>query len=140
MANGANISGGYLWGAQGKIITGTATFSGTDAIGVFGQLDVTGGTISGGHVSALGGNIFGYNSGTSTTLNTLYLEAAGGGVINSHIQVFGKATWVLDIQTNTHTAEANTTCTPSAVTGATGGIHVRIDGVDGWLPRAATCT
>lgn len=141
IAAGATVSGGYLYGNQGKLITGTGIITGGNQFGLFGQLDVTGATLtSPGHIAALSGNIFGYNSGTSTSLNNLYLEAAGGGVINSHIQVFGKATWVLDIQTNAHTPEANTTCTPSAVTGATGGIRVRIDGVDGWIPRAATCT
>jgi hypothetical protein len=139
MPAASTVSGGYLYGAQGKAITGTGTFSGTDIFGVFGQFDVSGGTVSGGHASAIGGNIYGYNSGTSTILNTLYLEAAGGGVINSHIQTFGKATYWADIQTNAHTPEANTTCTPSAVTGATGGIKVLVDGVVRWIPLAATC-
>jgi hypothetical protein len=140
MPAASTVSGGYLYGAQGKAITGTGTFSGTDMFGLYGQLDVTGGTVSGGHVAPLSGNIYGYNTGTSTVLNNLYLEAAGGGVINAQIQTFGKAVYWMDIQTNTHPIEANTTCTPSAVTGATGGIHVLVDGVARYIPLAATCS
>lgn len=142
---GTGVTGGsgtYWAGVQGKAITGAGTVN-TGAgyfTGVFGQLDVSSGTITSGHVAAIVGNTYGYNSGTSTILNNLYLEAAGGGVINAQIQTFGKATYVFDIITNTHTPEANTTCTPSAVTGTTGGIHVNVDGVARWIPLAATCT
>jgi hypothetical protein len=129
-----------VYGAQGKVIaTGTINNGSGYVTGTFGQLDVTGATITSGHVAALIGNIVGYSAGTSTVLNSLYLEAAGGGVINSHINTFGKATYWADIDTNVHSPEANTSCTPSAVTGATGGIKVRVDGVERWIPLAATC-
>lgn len=135
-------SGTYYAGTQGKAITSTGVVdigSGYFA-GVLGQVDVTGGTVTSGHVAPLIGNTFGFNSGTSTVLYNLYLEAAGGGVIQAQINTFGKATYWVDIQTNSHTPEANTSCTPSAVTGTTGGIHVIVDGVGRWIPLAATCT
>jgi hypothetical protein len=140
MATGSTISGAYLYGTQGKAVTGTGTFSGTSLAGIYGQLDVTGGTVSAGNVGAVQANIYGYNSGTSTIINAIYTEAAGGGVISSHVRMFGKATYVFDIETNTYTPEANTTCTPSAVTGTTGGIKVRVDGTARWIPLAATCS
>jgi hypothetical protein len=141
IAAGATVSGGYLYGVQGKAITGTGIITAGNLFGVFGQLDVSGATLtSPGHIAAISGNIYGYNSGTSTSLNLLYLEAAGGGILNSVYQSFGKATYVFDIQTNVHSSEANTSCTPSAVTGTTGGIHVIVDGVGRWIPLAATCT
>lgn len=134
-------SGTYYYGVEGKATTGAGvvdTGSGYFTA-VLGKVDVTGGTITSGHVAALIGNIFGYNSGTSTVLTNLYLEAAGGGVINSQINTFGKATYWANIQTNVQAAEANTTCTPSAVTGGTGGISVLVDGVQRFIPLAATC-
>ena len=135
-------SGTYWAGTQGKAITGAGTVDTGSGYftGVLGQLDVSGGTITSGHVAPIIGNTFGYNSGTSTVLTNLYLEAAGGGVINSQISTFGKATYWVNIETNVHTPEANTSCTPSAVTGATGGIHVIVDGTARWIPLAATCT
>ena len=140
MAAASTVSGGYLYGTQGKLITGTATITAGNQFGVFGQLDVTGATLtSPGHMAPLSGNTYGFNAGSSAYLNNLYLENAGGGVINSQIQTFGKSTYWADISTNAHAPEANTTCTPSAVTGATGGIQVLVDGVARWIPLAATC-
>ena len=124
------VSGGYLWGTQGKIIMGAgSTFSGTDMVGVYGQLDVTGATVSGGHVAPVSGNIFGFNSGSNAFLNLVYVEAAGGGVINSIYQSFAKANYVFDIGTNVHAPEAASTGTPGTCGGASGYIHVLIDGV-----------
>jgi hypothetical protein len=139
MPTGGAISGSYLYGVQGKIITGTATNSGTALAGVYGQIDVTGGTLSAGNNAAVQANIYGANSGAFTKLNSIYTESAGGGIINAHIRMFGKAAYVFDIETNVYTPEANTTCTPSAVTGGTGGIKVLVDGVARWIPLAATC-
>jgi len=136
---GGAISGSYLYGVQGKIITGTATIASTAIAGVYGQIDVTGGTLSGGNNAPLQANIFGANSGSFANLNGIYAEHAGGGIINSHIRMFGKADYVFDIETNVHGTEANTTCTPSSVTGATGGIKVLVDGVARYIPLAATC-
>jgi hypothetical protein len=140
MPSSSTVSGGYLYGAQGKVVTGTGTFSGTSMAGIYGQLDVTGGTVSAGNVGAVQANIYGLTSGTSTIINGIYVESAGGGVMSSQIRMFGKATYVFDIETNVHSTEASNTCTPSAVTGATGGIHVRIDGTAKWIPLAATCS
>jgi hypothetical protein len=114
--------------------------SGTALAGVYGQVDVTGGTLSGGNNAAVQANIYGANSSTWTNLNGVYIESAGGGIINAHIRMFGKASYVFDIETNVHSPEANTSCTPSAVTGATGGIKVLVDGTARWIPLAATCS
>jgi hypothetical protein len=140
-ASGSISSGVYLYGVQGKAIgsTGTISVGSGYFTGVFGQIDLSSTTVSGGHVAALIGNTYGTNSSTWPYVNNLYLENAGGGVINAQIQTFGKADYVFDIQTNVHTPEANTSCTPSAVTGATGGIKVLVDGTARWIPLAATC-
>lgn len=142
VTNGVNVgSGVFLYGSQGKLITGTATIdvgSGF-AVGLFGQLDVSGATLTSGHIAAVSGDIFGFNSGSNSYVDMVYVQAAGGGVINSMFKAFGKATYVFDIGTNVHT-QASTSCTPSAVTGATGGLKVNVDGTTRWIPLAATCT
>lgn len=135
---GSVASGVYLYGTQGKAITGTGTFAGTSLAGLYGQLDVTGGTISAGHVAAVQANIYGANSGT-IPMEGIYIEHAGGAVINSFIQTFGKTTYVFDFSSNSHN-QMSTSCTPSAVTGTTGGLKVLVDGVVRWIPLAATCT
>lgn len=118
------VSGAYLYGAQGKVITGTGTFSGTALAGVYGQLDVTGGTISGGNVAAVQANIYGATSG-SIPIEGVYVEHAGGGVINSLIKLFGKSDYVLDIASNTHTQMGTT----GGATTAAGWLKVKVEGV-----------
>ncbi len=133
---GACSSTAYLYGAQGKAITGANTFSGTALAGVYGQIDVSSGTISSGHVAAIQANIYGANSGT-IPMEGLYIEHAGGAVINSLIQMFGKSTYVFDISSNTHT-NVSTTGTPGAVTGGTGWIKCYIDGAVRYIPLASS--
>jgi hypothetical protein len=123
MPSGAAISGSYLYGTQGKVITGTGTFSGTSLAGVYGQLDVTGGTISAGNVAAIQANIYGANSG-SFALDGIYVEHAGGGVINSLLRLFGKSTYVFDLASNTHTQMGLT----GAATTAAGWLKINVEG------------
>ena len=131
---GACSATAYLYGAQGKAITGANTFSGTSLAGLYGQIDVTGGTISSGHVAAIQANIYGANAG-SIPMEGIYVEHAGGGVINSFIQMFGKTDYVFDIASNTHT-NVSSTGTPGACTGATGWIKVLVEGEVRYIPLA----
>ena len=131
---GACSSTAYLYGAQGKAITGANAFSGTALAGVYGQIDVSGGTITSGHVAAIQANIYGANSGT-IPMEGIYVEHAGGGVINSLIQLFGKSTYVFDIASNTHN---NVSTTGTATAGATGWIKVNIDGSTRYIPLASS--
>jgi len=112
--------------------------SGTAVAGVYGQIDVSSGTLSGGNNAAVQANIYGANSSTWTYLNGIYVEHAGGGVINSFARFFGKSTYVFDFESNAHN-QMSSTCTPSAVTGTTGGLKILVDGVVRWIPLAATC-
>lgn len=121
----STITGGYFYGAQGKVTVGANAVSPTVIAGVYGQLDVTGATLSAGNNAAVQANIYGANSGTWANLQGLYIEHAGGGVINSMIRMFGKATAVFDIETNVHSSMASGTGT---ITTNAGYIKVLIDG------------
>ena len=119
-------SGAYLYGVQGKAITSTGTVNvgSGEFTGVFGQIDVTGGTLTSGHISAISGNIYGLTGGTASTVNILYLEHAGGGVANSFIQAFGKTTYVFDLSSNTHVQMGTT----GAATTAAGWLKLLVEG------------
>uniref|UniRef100_A0A6M3K493 Uncharacterized protein n=1 Tax=viral metagenome TaxID=1070528 RepID=A0A6M3K493_9ZZZZ len=120
---GATSGTSYLYGAQGKAITGANTFTGTALAGLYGQIDITGGTITSGHVAAIQANIYGANSGT-IPMEGIYIESAGGGVINSFIQCFGKSTYVFDFASNTHTQMG----TAGTVTTNAGYLTVLVEG------------
>ena len=129
ITGGGDISSGsYVYGTQGKVTVGAFTSSGILA-GVYGQLDVTGSTIAAGNVAAVQANIYGYNTGTSTVLNGIYIEAAGGGVISSGIRIFGKSTYVFDIESNLHPNCSGTGTV--GTTSAKGWIKVRVCGQSG---------
>jgi len=121
---GGNCSStAYLYGVQGKAITNATTWTGTALAGVYAQIDITGGTITSGHVAALQANIYGANSGT-IPMEGIYIESAGGGVINSFIQCFGKSTYVFDFASNTHTQMG----TAGTVTTDAGYLTVLVEG------------
>jgi hypothetical protein len=133
MPNSSSVTGGYLYGLQGKAITGTGTFAGTVLAGVYGQLDVTGGTVSAGHVSPIQSNIYGANSGAYPYLVGLYVEHAGGGVIDSLLELFGKSDYVFRIASNTHTNVSTTgTCTTPGQ--AHGWLKIIVDGAVRYIP------
>uniref|UniRef100_A0A6M3XTP7 Uncharacterized protein n=1 Tax=viral metagenome TaxID=1070528 RepID=A0A6M3XTP7_9ZZZZ len=128
-----NNTGGYLYGAQGKAITGAYSFAGTVLAGLYGQIDVSGGTITSGHVAAIQANIYGANSG-SIPMEGIYIESAGGGVINSFIQCFGKSDYVFDVASNTH-VQMSTTGTVGS-TASKGWLKVLVEGSVRYIPLA----
>jgi hypothetical protein len=135
---GGNCSStAYLYGVQGKAITGAYTFSGTALAGVYGQLDVTGGTISAGNVAAVQANIYGATVvQTYAYLQGVYIEHAGGGTINSFIRMFGKSTYVFDIETNVY----NNASATGTVTTNGGYIKVNIDGTTRYIGLGSAVT
>lgn len=98
--NGQTVNGAsYLYGTQGKIISGTGTIdvgSGHVA-GVYGQLDFTGGTITSGHVAAVIADIFNPSS-NGAMVDGIYVEQVTGTLINSVIKAVCAATYFLDIE------------------------------------------
>ena len=108
----ASASGIYGYGVQGKLITGANTVAGVLA-GVYAQFDMTGGTLGAGNIACLQANIYGCNTGT-VNLNGVYVESAGGGVINAFLRCFGKSTYVFDFESNIHN-QMSSTGTPGSV-------------------------
>ena len=130
-------TGGYLYGAQGKATTGANAFAGTVLAGLYGQIDVSGGTITSGHVAAIQANIYGANSG-SIPMEGIYVEHAGGGVINAFLQCFGKSDYVFDVSSNTHT-QMSTTGSAGA-TASKGWLKVLVDGSPRYIPLTDSVT
>lgn len=124
---GGNASGtAYLYGTQGKLIGGTKTINigSAYAVGVFGQLDVTGTTVTSGYVAGVASDIFGVSSGT-VAVDLFYGQHADGGTINSYFRAYGKSTSVFEFDTNGGT-QASTAGVSSATNA--GYLKIKVDG------------
>jgi hypothetical protein len=138
--NVVGASGGYLYGTQGKVIA-TGTLSGTSwTIGTFGQLDVSQANINGGSVAPIWGD-WGQTSGTLTSLVNTYgiaMTNSTAAVLNAQIYLFGGATNLL--QLNTNSGGVGTTYVQTATTGALSGtvkkLAISIDSVTYYIPVA----
>lgn len=135
MATGSTISGSYLYGMQGKFITGTGSITGTASAAVYAQYDMTGGTVGAGNHAAVQANFVGVSSG-SQALDGVYVENAGGGEINSYLRGEGNAEFVLDFN-NTHAV--STTCQPGNIS-TTGAIKINANGTTKYIPLVAAGT
>jgi hypothetical protein len=122
------ISGSFLQAVYGKVTLGTSdTFTGTALAGIYGKVDVTGATaITAGNNAAVQANIVGVASGTWSGLQGIYVESAGGGVINSYLRGFGKATYVFDFESNVFN-NMSTTGAGSSCTNA-GWLKINVEG------------
>jgi hypothetical protein len=139
---GGSVSTGcFLYGVQGKVIYGANTVAaGSGAVcGVYGQLDVSGATLTSGYNCALSANIYGHNSGTATALWGIYVEAAGGGVITSYIRCFGKAVYVLDLESNVH-ADVMKTSGSNGSVGAGGYLKINVEGSTRYIFLSSTAS
>lgn len=133
---GGNASGtAYLYGTQGKLITGSHTINigSAYAVGVFGQLDLTGATVTSGYVAGVASDIFGVTSGT-VAVDMFYGQHAAGGTINSYFRAYGKATASFVIDTNGG-ASASSTGTSTTESGR---IKVIVDGATRYIPLYTT--
>jgi hypothetical protein len=140
VAANVTVTDGYFYGVQGKALTtagATLTLTNKEFVGVLGSLDMPSTTINSGHIAAVIATI--QNTPTSPYVNLFYGESVTGNVINSMFSAIAKSTYVFDLSSNSHT-QMSSTCTPSAVTGGTGGLKVLVDGVVRWIPLAATCS
>jgi hypothetical protein len=145
--SGTTVNGtSYLYGAQGKFTGGGTVVSPANITGLLGQLDVSTGTYTSGVVSAgwfdMGATASA--SAISTGLGTaqiLRLTNTTAAVIPQAIYIEALSTNMLEVH-STGAGEAwhPVACTPGAVTGATGGLRITIDGVTKWIPLAATCS
>jgi hypothetical protein len=111
------------------------------AFGTAGQLYLTGGTVTSGHVAGLGAEISG-SSGTvgspQAFVDLIYAQNSTG-VVNSFLKGYGGTTYAFDLSTGGIGNQLSTTCTPANI-GATGAIRVLVEGVVKYIPLVAVGT
>lgn len=144
-------SGGFLYGAQGKLIpTGTISGSSWNA-GVFGQLDISAATINAAQMAPIWGD-YGASSGTLTDQTGLYgiaMTNTTAVVTQGQIYLYGGSQNLLYLSTNpglsgvTYFIDAGTSAgswgnatppTPSKV------LRISVDGTQYYLPLVAQNT
>jgi len=99
VTNGTTVgTGGFLYGTQGKIISGTGTLNVGSAhvAGVYGQLDMTSGTTTTGHVAAVIGDIFAVGTG-GANIDNFYAEQTTGTANNSAFKAIVNSTYLFDL-------------------------------------------
>jgi hypothetical protein len=98
-ANVVGASGGFIYGAQGKVIA-TGTLSGSSwTAGVFGQLDISTATLNAGQTAALWGD-YGTTSGTMTDTSGargVSMTNTTAAVLNAQDYRYGNATYLLEL-------------------------------------------
>ena len=151
VANIVGASGGFIYGAQGKVIS-TGSLSGSSwSAGVFGQLDISAATINAGQVAPIWGD-YGASSGTLTDQSGLYgiaMTNTTAAVLAGQLYLYGGAQNLMLLNTNaglsgvTYFKNAGTSAgswgnavppTPSKV------LTISVDGVQYYLPLVAQNT
>jgi hypothetical protein len=151
VVNYVGASGGFLYGAQGKLIpTGTISGSSWNA-GLFGQLDISAATVNAGQMAPIWGD-YGATSGTLTNQTGLYgiaMTNTTAAVLQGQLYLYGGAQNLLLLNTNaglsgvTYFKNAGTGSgswgnatppTPSKV------LKINVDGTDYYLPLVAQNT
>jgi hypothetical protein len=124
LTTGKSITAGYLYGTQGKVILDGATVAIGSAhlAGVYGQLSMSGTTLTNGHIAGVIADI--QATPTSAYIDLFYGESATGNVINSMFKAFGKSTYVFDLASNTHTQMGLT----GAATTPAGWLKILVEG------------
>lgn len=141
-------SGGFFYGAQGKVIP-TGTLSGSAWVaGVFGQFDLSGATLTSAQTATIWGDY-----GTTATAGT-YSGARGiamtnttAAKLNSQVYLYGGATNLLELVDNNGLVGA-TYFVAAGTTGGSAGdtnkcnaskvLKITVNGTDYWLPLFAS--
>jgi hypothetical protein len=132
LSSGKAITDGFMYGVQGKLVADGATINNSPdhVAGLYGQLSLSGSTLSGGHIAAVIASI--QNVPTSSLVDLFYGESATGNVINSFLKAFGKADYVFDLASNTHT-QMKTSGSAGTTTGK-GWLKVLVEGLVRYIP------
>ncbi len=132
--NLVGASGGFLYGAQGKVIS-TGTLSGSSwTAGVFGQLDISAATVNAGQTACIWGD-YGTSSGTITSATGMRMFAGTNttaATLNSMIYLYGKATNLLDLNGSTYISSGGA----GTLSGTIQKIGITIEGVQYYIPCA----
>ena len=99
-------------------------------------ISASGSTFTSGHIAAVIADIQAVP--TSSNIDLFYGESATGNPINSFLKGFGKATYVFDLASNTHT-QMSTTGTAGTTT-AKGWLKVLVEGVTRYIPLSDSAT
>jgi hypothetical protein len=99
VVNNVGASGGFVYGAQGKIIsTGTLSGSSWNAA-VFGQFDISAATVNAGQTACIWGD-YGTSSGTITSatgMRGIAMTNTTAAVLNAQDYRYGNATYLLEL-------------------------------------------
>lgn len=102
-ADPAGASGGFIYGAQGKVIGGAHTYSGSVWVaGVFGQLDISASTINAAQLAPIWGD-YGATSGTLTSSSGLYgiaMTNTTAAILAGNLYLYGAATNLMLLNDN----------------------------------------
>lgn len=129
-------SGVFAYGITGRnSVAGTVDIGSASLAAVYAKADYNGATLTSGHIAPLQSNIVNPPA-DSSKVDLVYVESAGGNVINSHFKAFGKASYVFDIETNAHSPEASET-TAVGVT-QNGYLSVNVNGSQRYIPLYTT--
>ena len=102
-AGGAISGSTFVYGVQGKLImtsSSSCDVGSGHVCGVLGQMDISGGTMTSGHIACIIASIQDTTNTARTTVNGIYIELptyGSGAKMNSAIQVNGGASYMLDM-------------------------------------------
>jgi len=132
--SGSTITSGFLYGAEGKLtVAGTLNNGSGYATGLLGQLNLSGATVTSGHVAALIANI--QFPITSSLVNGIYVESSGPGVINSVLQSIANSAFVFDLAPDAGTSACINTTGTAGSTSTKGWLKVQVDPGTGPVTR-----
>ena len=133
-------AGGFVYGTEGKVIATGTLASSTWIAAVFGQFDLSAATLTTAQTACLWGDY-----GTTLTSGT-YADARGiamtnttAGILHSQIYLYGGATNLLELATNTGGVGATYVATPTGAvaSGALRTLAITIDGTTYHILAAA---
>ena len=130
--SGAVHTGTFIYGTQGKIVSGTGTTidAGSGYVtGVLGQMDISGATTTSGHIAAVIANIQDSSNTARSTVNGIYVETplyGSGALFNSVVQAIGAFNYGFDLSGVGGMTAVTLIPTASILssTVSTGGVHV----------------
>lgn len=129
-------SGGFIYGAQGKVISSGTIAGSSWSAGVFGQLDISTATVNAGQMAPVWAD-FGATSGTMTDVTGLRMFAGTNttaAVLNAMDYRYGKASALFELSGDAGSYITAGAATPS---GSMKKIRCTIDGVEHFLLAAA---
>jgi len=97
--NAVGMSGGFLYGAQGKVIA-TGTLSGGWTAGVFGQVDMSAATITTGEVSPVWSDFGTTATGTHAGARLFAGTNTTAAILGSNLYMYGAATNLFKLDDN----------------------------------------